>query len=297
VSPRAGRPPARRLACAAALLLAALLAPACAHTPRGAASPGRGAPAADSATVGLWRLDEVTGSDILDAGPLRLHGTAGLDARPQFGRFNGARRFTRSIDSFVLIPSNPELDGTNGLTVEAWVYLNRYGDYTDTPIALRWAPSANAQSWLFGVVGRSAGTPPPTASGDHVSLIGVGPAGRLVFAFQPVVAGAPRVFFSSRAVPLERWTHVAATYDGQAVRLWIAGLPDAQYVSPGRIAASDAPLMLGNAVDPRALTTFGGSLRADRSTVSYAYYALEGALDELRISNVARRDFPDGRER
>lgn len=285
--------PGVSIALAALATVAALALAACAHLPRG--SP-RGPLEADSLTVGLWHMDEATGPDVMDSGPVHLHGTAGIDTRPQFGRFKQSRHFAASVNSFVTIPSNPLLDGEQGLTVEAWVYPEAFGDYLDTPIAARWSPEANAQSWLLTVVGRHVANPPAVASGDHAALVGAAAAGRLAFAYQPRSAGAPLMFFSSRTLATGRWSHVAATYDNQVVRLWINGVLDAQYVSRGRIAPSDAPLLLGNDLDPRLLTHFGGDLRIEASADPAPYYAFLGAIDEVRISSVARRSFPYGNE-
>src|SRR5207247_661349 len=47
----------------------------------------------DSITVGLWHLDEAKGGTVADAGPFRLHGTAGPSTRPDFGRFGNGRTF------------------------------------------------------------------------------------------------------------------------------------------------------------------------------------------------------------
>ena len=44
------------------------------------------------------------------------------------------------------------------------------------------------------------------------------------------------------------------------------------------------------------LTTFGGYLRVDPSSGLGPYYALEGAIDDLRISKIARPAFPYGVE-
>jgi hypothetical protein len=58
----------------------------------------------------------------------------------------------------------------------AWIYLNAYGQYEDTPIAARWTQQANEQSWMFSVLGLDtrpplAGSPSP---GYHYGLIGQG---------------------------------------------------------------------------------------------------------------------------
>jgi hypothetical protein len=277
------------------LVVASLACGACAHT--GGANDGVSGPAAppvDSVTTALWRLDESGGTRVADAGPFRLEGVAGIETRTDFGRAGSARLFTHSLDSFILVPYNPVLENGGGLTVESWVRLNAYGDYEDTPIVGRWSEDANQQSWLLSIIGRRL-TPPLAqlpSPGHHNSLVTQGPRGGVLFAYQPGEASAPRAFVSTQAIPLDRWTHIAATFDGSVVKIFIDGHLDAQYATRGTIRKSGAPLLFGNYFDTRRLSSFGGDLRLDTGGDPNAYYALTGALDEVRISSAARSDFP-----
>jgi hypothetical protein len=261
----------------------------------GAANPssGGGSPA-DSVTVALWRFDETGGTRVPDAGPSRLDGTAGLESRTGFGRIGGARAFTQSLDSFVLIPPTPLFDlSSGGFTIEAWILMNDYAVYEATPIVARWTTFANEQSWLFGVAGYRR-TKPASA---HISpgllneVAGTARPGNLIFAFQPRGAGTIRTFPSTRSIEAGRWTHVAVTYDGQTVRLWVDGQMDAQYAEASPVRTSGAPLMIGNFFDSRWLGAFGGDLRVEQALDPVPYYAFDGMIDELRLSNVARADF------
>jgi hypothetical protein len=277
---------------AGALFLAALLG-GCAH---GVPSPGSGRapgpPAADSATVALWRMDEESGTRVRDSGPFRLDGTAGRAAGHAFGRFGGALEFERSLESFFYVPYNPALESPGGLTVEAWVLPAAFGDYEDTPLAARWTEEANRQSWIFALAGRRASPLlVPPGPGYHLSVFPDALAGSLLFAYQPEIAAPPRAFVSSRPLEPERWTHVAVTFDGEVVRFWVDGELDSQFASLGRIRSSTAPLLVGNYFDVRLLTRFGGDLRPDTPDPN-PYYAFQGRLDELRISAAARSDFP-----
>jgi hypothetical protein len=283
---------------AGALLVATPALSGCAHqggageTPRAASR----APQPDSITVALWHLDETAGARLGDSGPFRLEGTSGVDARPEFGRFDGGRRFQRSIQSFVFVERNPVLQPRTGFTCEAWIYPDAYGQYEDTPIAGCWFEEPDHKSWLFTLGGRwlrppQARIPSP---GFHADLIPSANPGRLIFAILPEEAGSARAFMSLRTVPVERWTHVAVTFDGNVVRFYIDGLMDSQYGFRGRIRPSQAPLMIGNAFDPRRLNQFGGYLRAEMLDAN-PYYAFEGTLDEVRISSLARTDFSHGR--
>ena len=286
----------RRLVAGTAIALAGIAAsilPACVR-PGGTPDPRQGAPVADSVTVAQWRFDEPAGARCADAGPFRIDATAGPGTRPGYGRYAGAREFTRVIDSFVYAPHNPVLDPQSGFTVEAWVFPRAFGQYEDTPIAARWTQEGNEQSWLFGIVGFKI-KPPATrlpSPGFHDALVFNGRAGQLVFAFQPADANQPRAYVSSQRLVIDRWTHVAATFDGSVVRIYIDGRLDAQYASLGRIQQTRAPLLIGNYFDPRRLSSFSGEMRMEPGGDENPYYAFEGILDELRISSTARSEFP-----
>lgn len=288
-----------RRAWAALPLVLSLLG--CAHGAHVAAASrsARSVPDADSVTIALWHMDETGGTRVADAGPFRLEGIAGLESSTSFGRYGRARVFTHSLDSFVEVPYNPTLEARDGFTIEAWVWLSSFGTWEDTPIAARWVPSTGDRSWLFSVVGRRLTPPaaPAVSPGDHADLIGLAGTGMLMFAFLSEDAGSPRAYVSTRPLTLGRWTHVAATFDGAVVRLWIDGVLDAQYASVGHLRASQAPLQIGNAVDPRWLSTFGGDLRADQARDPIPYYAFDGMIDEVRLSSAARVDFESVRGR
>ena len=250
------------------------------------------APVADSATIGLWRFDENGSTHAADAGAAHLDGVAGVDTRTEFGRYGSARRFTRSADSWVIVPYTPAFEWHTGFTVEAWVRVDSVAIYEMQVIAARWSPESNQQTWVLGVSGLDLAPPTvPLSPGWFRSLVGLAPPQRLVFGYQPLLAGGVRGFFSTSDVPLNRWVHVAVSLDGEVVRLYLDGQLDAQFETTGTIRPSEAPLLLGSAFDPRHLTAFGGDLRMDPNANITVYYPLVGALDEVRLSGVARSRF------
>lgn len=297
-------PVPRFLSALAALAIAAAL-PGCAGTSRTPATAGAAAkphaashfesvtPVADSITIALWHFDENGGTRAADAGPFRLDAEAGLDTRTNFGRFRAARTFQRSADSFVHVPYNPEMEPARGLTIEAWIYVNTVSDYELQVIAARWSPLANQQSWVFGVTGYGLTAPRVSldSPGWFRPVTGIAPAMRLVFGYQPAAATGSRGYFSTQDIPLQRWVHVAASVDGDAVRLVIDGRTDSEVVSPGVVRASQAPLFAGNCFDPRFLTHYSGDLRVDPSASVFAPYAFDGMIDELRLSAGVRTRF------
>jgi len=277
------------------LLLLALAVQSCAGTgtPPASVISSSEKPAVDSITVALWPMDEPSGTRVVDGGSLRFDGTAGRSTLTQFGRVGRSRSFRPTLDSFVHVPYQAQLDLPAALTVEAWVWVREFGRYEDTPIVGRWTEESNRQSWLFTIGGQRLGPPlVPAGPGYHLELFDRERPGHLWFAYQPETAGPPRVFLSSGVLQRERWTHVAVTFDGDLVRFYLDGELDSQFASIGRIRASDAPLLIGNYFDPRTLTRFGGDLRPEGGD-SAAPYAFNGLLDELRLSNAARTDFPN----
>jgi hypothetical protein len=287
---------------AAALVLAAACLAATAHAARKPRKPKvvPQAPVVDSVTVALWHFDENGGTRAADAGTFRLDGIAGLDTRTDFGRYGAARIFSRSADSFVYVPASPELEAPRaGFTIEAWVRVDSVATYELQVIAARWTPISNQQDWVFGVTGLNAGPPiaPYVSPGWFRNATGFAPAQRLVFAYQPLMASAMRGFTSTADLPIGRWVHVAAAVDGSVVRLYVDGRLDGTFATTGPIRPSDAPLWIGNVYDPRHLTSFGSDLRADPNANVFAWYPFVGAIDELRLSGVARAvdDRPSGR--
>ena len=74
--------------------------------------------------------------------------------------------------------------------------------------------------------------------------------------------------FVEAALPEDTWTHVAGTYDGEKLRLYIDGELAAEKAFTGTINHSTAPISIGSAP--------GGS------------YLWGGSVDEVRLWNVAR---------
>jgi hypothetical protein len=250
----------------------------------------------DSATVAMWRFDETTGSRIMDLGPLQIEARAGIDTRSDFGRVRNGRLFSKSIDSFVYVPYRPALDPPGEFTVEAWVYPTAWGDYEIAPLVGRWTERGGEQSWLLGLSGLNVGAFASTPGPNQLkSMLVRGTPGYVVFAFEPREAGAQRTFAAATPLSLERWTHVAVSYDGRIVRFYLNGRQDAQYATTGWIRESAAPLLMGNYFDWRVLSEFGGDLRVEGGDRT-PFYAFQGSLDEVRLSNVARTDFPHARD-
>ncbi len=287
----------RRLAL---LLLTLLAASGCAAARGGegakavpVARTAPSAPDADSVTIALWRLDESGGQRSADAGPFQLDGIAGIDTRADFGRFRGGRTFTRTPQSFVHVRDNPVLESARGFSVEAWVLPQSHIAHELQVIAARWNGAPNEQSWVLGMTGQKLLYPAvrQESPGWFRDVVTGVPTGRLVFGVLPDLAAGARGFASTSTLPIGRWTHVAATLDGEVVQIYIDGRLDAQQVMVGGIRASAAPLTIGNTYDARRLTDFGGDLRLEPGAIEEQFYGFHGTIDELRLSSRARSRF------
>lgn len=247
------------------------------------------APRPDSVTVGLWRFDETLGLQVADAGPFRLVGTAGTDTRPEFGRFRNARQFAASAQSFVAVPWNPVLDLERRFTIEAWVYVNAVRFAPLQTIAARWSPIVNEQLWTLGIGGATVDD--FAGSSAYAGLLTNASPMHLVFAYRSAQATQPQTFVSVGELPVQRWVHVAATFDGEVVTLYVDGRMDSQVVSPYLMRTAEVPLTLGSTFDSHSLTDFGGDLRVDTIRARNLNYLLDGLLDEVRLSSAARTSF------
>jgi len=263
---------------------------ACAHVPALVPSAHglawASAPADDDSTLALFRFEETTGLRLRDDGPHELAGDFGEDTQPDFGRFHNARTFKRSINSFAYIAPAPILDFGPRWSVEAWVKPSAYGGYELSVLAARWTESANEQSWVLGITGRNIPLIPgqPAAPDVFTTIVGSRPTGRLVFVLQPSGASPARAFMSARGIDVDRWTHVAVTYDGSVLRMYLDGRLDAQFAIKESVRPSGAPLVIGNLIDPRWLTRDRGPLQVDPALTEPPFFAYEGEIDELRLS-------------
>ena len=272
-------------------IAAAVACGACAHGISGSAMGSASAPAIDSATVALWRLDEPGGYSAADLGLRHLDLRAGVDTGTDFGRFRGARSFTRSIDSFLYAPWPADLDPGAALSIDAWIEPSAWGAGELTPLVARWSPPTNDLSWLFGIVGSNLTPTTDVSPGLLTRLVELGAPGHLAFVLQPADAGLPLTYYSSVEIDLDRWSHVAVTYDGAEVRFYVDGRLDSQFASGARIRASRAPLLIGNFFDTRWIVDLGAGSKVGPGAVRTTAYAYEGLMDEIRISDVARQSF------
>ena len=154
------------------------------------------------------------------------------------GRYGGALSFNGS-SNLVTVGASPLLNLTSGMTLEAWINPTAASGTRDVLIK----EGTNVD--LYNLYARNW-------RGRPESNVYAGGANR-------VAEGA--------TLPTNTWSHLAGTYDGTTLRLYVNGVQVASAAYSGTIGTSSGPLRIG-----------GNSLWGE-------YF--QGAIDEVRIYNRA----------
>lgn len=196
--------------------------------------------AAPTGLVGAWSFDEGAGTVAVDASGRTNNGTLSNATWSAAGRFGKAVSFN-GTNATVVVPDASSLDLTTGMTVEAWV----------KPTA------AMGTAWRTAVMKESA---TDQSYSLYANSSASRPAGEVFLTTSKSVAG-------TATVATNAWTHLATTYDGTTLRLYVNGVLVRSGSFPGAIKVSSSPLR------------FGGN------AVWGEYF--NGLLDDVRIYNRA----------
>ncbi len=166
--------------------------------------------------VAAYSFNEGTGTTVADLSGLGNNGAISGATWSTSGRFGNALSFN-GTNSLVTVNDSASLDLTTAVTMEAWVYMTQAADWQ--AVAIKERPNGLSYSLYANTY---TSTPAGTINvGDDVNLYG----------------GSP--------IPLNTWTHVATTYDGSVLRLYVNGqLVNSQPVS-GSMPVSTGALRIG----------------------------------------------------
>jgi hypothetical protein len=192
--------------------------------------------------VAAYNFDEGSGTTLVDrTGQGRTGAIAGATWTTQ-GRFGGALSFD-GVNDWVTVNDAPSLDLTTGMTLEAWVY-----------------PTANgAGSWRNVVLKQRTG-------GEVYNLYANADTNApVVYVVRSANQNDALDARGTTQLPLNTWTHLAATYDATTLRLYVNGV------------------QVGSRAVSGALLTSTGVLRIGGNSIWGEFF--QGRIDEVRIYN------------
>jgi hypothetical protein len=179
--------------------------------------------ASDSGLVAAYGFDEGAGTSLVDSSGHGQNGTISGATWSASGK-NGSALSFDGVNDWVTITDSDDLDLTTGMTLEAWVRPMAANNWETVILKERMGGLAYA---LYG--GSPSGPPASyvTRSGTSDDV------------------GADGTF----SLPLNAWSHLAATYDGATIRLYVDGSLVSSTPAAGSILQSSNPLRIGgNAV-------------------------------------------------
>jgi Concanavalin A-like lectin/glucanases superfamily len=204
-------------------------------------------PPVEADLIGWWRFDESDAAVITDSSGLGNHGTprgtrlAWLD-----GRMGGDKslEIPDVANHGVTVPASASVNGiTTAFTIAAWIYRT------------------DQRPGLASILARRS-----TGTSEHFALAISGD-------------GLPRIYLNSHArpsitpvtgpneVPMKEWIHLAATYDGAHLRLFVGGAEVNEAPVTTTINATDSFLCIGCGQNEDEVVT----------------EPLAGRLDDLRL--------------
>jgi fibronectin type 3 domain-containing protein len=192
------------------------------------------APPTPTGLIGAWAFGEGTGTSTADASGNGNVGTTVGATWSTKGRHGNALSFNGS-NSVVRVASSASLNLTTAMTLSAWI-----------------RPTGSQSGWRT-ILRRQADAYFLAASSDSRRR----PAGG------GTLGGGLTYVGSSTDTPANSWTHVALTYDGAALRLYVNGTQASSRAATGTIQASTNPLWIGG-------------------NTPYGQY-FQGLIDEARI--------------
>jgi len=164
-----------------------------------------------------WRLDDGFGAAARDASGHEHHGALRHFTTPRWteGRNAGALRFEGASKEHLAVASAPRLNPTTQVTVAAWANAGAWCDSTPANVSKRVLQKGDEPT-QYRLLCES---------------------GQLHFAVGDRLVTAP-------LPSTDAWHHLAGSYDGKAVRLYVDGRPVAQQPSSGPVPVTAQELYI-----------------------------------------------------
>ena len=191
--------------------------------------------------VAAYGFDEGTGTTTADQSGTGNGATLGGPTWTTSGRYGAALSFD-GVNDLVTAPDSTSLDLTTGMTLEAWLRPTALGGKWRSAV-MKERPSSMSYGLYSGAT-----------NGTKV------PAGEIFVNTYHTTA-------ATSSLVINTWTHVAVTFNGSALVLFVNGTQASQLLVSGSILAST------------------GALRIGGNTIWGEWF--EGQIDEVRVYNRA----------
>jgi hypothetical protein len=201
--------------------------------------------AAPANLVAAYNFNEGSGTTLIDRTGNGRTGTLSGPTWTTSGKFGGALSFDGINDSVTVADANA-LDLTTGMTLEAWVFPTASGGGSWRNVLIKQRNNGEVYN-LYANTDTNVPSVYIVRSGSGNPVLDA----RGAAAIQPNV-----------------WTHLAATFDGTTLRLYVNGLE------------------VGTRAISGSILTSTGVLRIGGNSVWGEYF--QGRIDEIRIFNKAR---------
>lgn len=205
--------------------------------------------------IGYWQFDETEGTTVLDRSGNSNHGLL-INSTRRDGIYGRAVELRGRDDSHVSIPGSVSLNSlTDQITVTAWVFPNVAPEGFKVIVSRQIDTVLHPDQFYLGFG--------PENGGMHYKWhLGTDDGGTLREG--DIYSGVPEN---------NRWIHLAGTYDGSIMRLYVDGIEIGNRPLTGNIRVDDNPVTIG-----------GEENGADPQVVDGEF---EGLIDEVRIYNRA----------
>ena len=171
---------------------------------------------AQSGPVAAFGFNEGSGSTVADTSGNANAGTISGATWTTAGKFGGALTFDGTND-WLTVADSTSLDLTNGMTMEAWVYATSVGNWKS--VVLKEGSSGLSYGlYTSNATSRPAGFIRRTSDIDSTG---------------------------TSATPTNTWVHLAATYNGSTLTLFVNGSQVATRAITGSIVTSSQALRIG----------------------------------------------------